>query len=124
VQLALMASFRCWERYELLFVDDRGLLAAVGVAAVGVVAVHPAEHCSSTRRRVGPGVRALQRLALERGVERLGQRVVGAGTDHAHRLGQAPREAVDHRRQVQVRAVGQREVSDIADVALGWAQRR
>jgi hypothetical protein len=31
-----------------------------------------------TGRRVGPGVRALQRLALERGVERLGQRVVGA----------------------------------------------
>ena len=32
--------------------------------------------------------------------------------------GQAPREAVDHRRQVQVRAVGEREVGDIADVAL------
>jgi hypothetical protein len=62
----------------LLLVDDRGLLAAVGVTAAGVVAVHPAEHRPPTRGVVGPGMRALQRLALERGVERLRERVVRA----------------------------------------------
>jgi hypothetical protein len=55
----------------LLLVDDWCLLAAVGVTAAGVVAVYPAEHRPPTACLVGPGVRALQRRTLERGVERL-----------------------------------------------------
>ena len=56
----------------LLFVDDGGLLSAVGVATAGVVAVDPPEHLAAAGRLVRPGVRALEEFALEGGVEGLG----------------------------------------------------
>jgi hypothetical protein len=54
------------------------LVATVGVAAAGVVAGRPAEDVAAAGRLVGPGRGALEGLAFEGGVERLGEGVVSA----------------------------------------------
>lgn len=54
----------------------------------GVVADTSPEHVPTAHQLVGEGLRVLEDLALECGIERLGQRVVRAGTDRAHRLAQ------------------------------------
>jgi hypothetical protein len=71
------------------FVGDRGLVAAPGVPAAGVVAVEPAEELAAAGGLVGSGVVVLEDLAFEGGVERFGEAVVCAGPDGAHGLGHA-----------------------------------
>ena len=56
------------------------------MAADGVVAVQPPERGQAGVAFVGKRAPALQSLAFEGGVERLGQGVVGGAADGAHRL--------------------------------------
>src|SRR3954452_8064105 len=62
-------------------------LAAGGVSAAGVVAGDPDEHRAAGRDGAVPAGCAGEGLPLEGGVERLGEGVVGAGADRAHRAG-------------------------------------
>src|SRR3954452_16799691 len=64
-------------------------MAAVGVAPPGVVASRPAEDLSATGLLVGEGNGAGEGLSFEGGVERLGERVVGARADAAEGQGDA-----------------------------------
>ena len=64
-------------------------MAAVGVAAHGVVAVQPSEGPAAAGGLIVPGACVHEDLALQCGTERLGQRVVRAGADRAHGLGHA-----------------------------------
>src|SRR5215212_3930789 len=69
-------------------------MAAIGVATAGVVAGYPSEYLAVAGVLVGPGVPTAQGLAFDRGVERLRERVVGAGPDRSHRLSHPERWAV------------------------------
>lgn len=62
-------------------------MAAVGVAAHGVVAVEPSEGLAAAGGLVGPGALVHEDLALERGAHRLGRCACRAGADCSHGLG-------------------------------------
>lgn len=61
---------------ECCLVGDGAALSEAGVSASGVVAVEPAERVEAGLVFAGPGLAALERLAFERRVEGLGERVV------------------------------------------------
>ncbi len=76
-----------------VLVGDGAQLAAGGVPAAGVVAGDAGEHRPAGPRRGCPSRVRREGLPLEGGVEGLGEGVVGAGPDSAHRAGRAQADA-------------------------------
>jgi hypothetical protein len=68
------------------FKGDGAEIAAVGVAAFGVVAGQPPEDLAAAAGRITPAATVLEDFAFEGGVERFAQRIVSARTDTAHGL--------------------------------------
>ena len=69
------------------FKGDGAEIAAVGVAAFGVVAGQPPEDLAAAAGRITPAATVLEDFAFEGGVERFGQRVVRTRAHRPHRLG-------------------------------------
>ncbi len=64
-------------------------MPAPRVSSAVVVTHEPPKDFTPAGELIGPGLLILKDLAFERGVERLGHRIVGAGAHRSHGLGHA-----------------------------------